>query len=308
MYGGTDRAVEQLKKTRDPNIYHGTLEQNLPAITKEGLKPGGRLSWFGKGVYFGPKKVADYYGRDNQETRKGAVKGALVRLKRPSELRGTRAFYPDPTRAQVFGISKDVGLHELDSAARKASPMFGGSPIDRLVRGSVDLDPVSPNVLRKKIMKRLSELPKEELQKMELKMFKNKGLSPEEIKIKLLDSEKFGPSVYELAKDQAAKTLTPKDPKKFNKLKYYGIRGRKTIFERLKDTENMNQFHVDGVVPPELLTVERGKLPQSLFKKIKGMSSKAKLGLGAGATALGIGTAIALHRRRKKLKDEIQQN
>lgn len=84
LHGGTDDAVKTIRKTKDTGIYHGT--ESLDKVLKEGLKPGNR-NMYGKGVYFGDKDLAYQYSND------------VVRLKKPSELEGTKHLYPKTDKA-----------------------------------------------------------------------------------------------------------------------------------------------------------------------------------------------------------------
>ena len=84
LHGGSDDAVKTIRKTKDTGIYHGT--EGLDKVLKEGLKPGNR-NMYGKGVYFGDKDLASQYGSD------------VVRLKKPSELEGTKLLYPKTDKA-----------------------------------------------------------------------------------------------------------------------------------------------------------------------------------------------------------------
>lgn len=84
LHGGSDDAVKTIRKTKDTGIYHGT--ESLDKVLEEGLKPGNR-NMYGKGVYFGDKDLASQYGSD------------VVRLKKPSELEGTKHLYPKTDKA-----------------------------------------------------------------------------------------------------------------------------------------------------------------------------------------------------------------
>jgi hypothetical protein len=91
LHGGTDKTVDTLKKTRDFGIYHGTNPKNVDSIMSQGLKkPTGELGQhYGKGVYFGPGDKAKSYGE------------GTLRLKKPSELKGTKELYPKTSKAMV---------------------------------------------------------------------------------------------------------------------------------------------------------------------------------------------------------------
>ena len=84
LHGGSDDAVNTIRKTKDAGIYHGT--DNINKVLKEGLKPGNR-NMYGKGVYFGDRDLAYQYSDD------------VVKLKTPSELDGTKHLYPKTDRA-----------------------------------------------------------------------------------------------------------------------------------------------------------------------------------------------------------------
>ena len=131
LYGGTDRAVEHLRKTRDPNIYHGTRAENIPKIMSEGLKKG-PFREFGEGVFFGSKDIAELYGDDRLVSKKyksrirvvgldtdnkEAVKEYLARNpdaeisrgrgRLKARTKGNKIKYPDVSKAMVFDVSNE---------------------------------------------------------------------------------------------------------------------------------------------------------------------------------------------------------
>ena len=103
LYGGTDRAINNLSKTRDFNIYHGTNPFAVDKIMKDKLKPG-RKNIFGKGVYFGDKPLANDYAMGF------GIKSNAIRFKRPSELKGSKELYPDINK--VFKESVDLDANK----------------------------------------------------------------------------------------------------------------------------------------------------------------------------------------------------
>jgi hypothetical protein len=88
QYGGGDEAVNAMKQTGDTGIWHGTSAEAVPHIQEQGLKAG-NVNHFGVGQYFGPKSMADNYA-----TRPGREDPGLLRLRKPSELQGTKELYP----------------------------------------------------------------------------------------------------------------------------------------------------------------------------------------------------------------------
>jgi hypothetical protein len=112
LYGGSDEAVHAIKATGDSGIHHGTIEQNIPSIIENGLKPGHR-GIYGDGQYFGSKKEADFYARNSHGT------PAMVRFKKPSELKETKELYPVRHAAKMDFNSPMINSHYAEQA-RKA--------------------------------------------------------------------------------------------------------------------------------------------------------------------------------------------
>ena len=313
MYGGSDRAVERLRETRDPNIYHGTRAKNIPSILAQGLKAGEGI--FGKGVYFGTEPTTEAYAmdflvdksgkrlwkdipKDLKNLPEGASidKGTRVRLKRPSELKGTKIFYPDVQKAMVFDVSAEKPLHTMNYAGLGAR-----QPITELM---AHREHTSTSRLAKQIKRRMADLSKDEVAKIEIEALKRRGLPPDELKRAIEEVNKIKDhAIYDssiAARYLAEEAVTPKDPKKLNKLKYYGTRGRKRVFDQIGNP--VEQILIKQDIDPNLLSV-----PNSSLQKHKGLSRNAKIGLGVGLGAAAIGTGIALHKRRRKQREGLQK-
>jgi GNAT superfamily N-acetyltransferase len=97
LHGGNDEAVEAIKETRDPGIYHGTESENVPSIMSNGFVSGHRQA-YGTGTYFGTKNIASEYG----EGHSGNKEKALLRLALPSELKGTKHLYPNSSSVHTY--------------------------------------------------------------------------------------------------------------------------------------------------------------------------------------------------------------
>lgn len=107
MYGDSDKAIFEISKRKDPNIYHGTTRSAVKKIMSGGLQTG-RRNQFGNGAYFGPKEVAGVYSRAPLFGKQINA----VRMKRPSELKGTKTLYPKGTKVLVTEPSKKKYLDE----------------------------------------------------------------------------------------------------------------------------------------------------------------------------------------------------
>jgi hypothetical protein len=118
LHGGNDEAVQAIKETRDPGIYHGTHSVLLPKIMSEGLANGSRGT-HGDGVYVATKDIASGYGgdiggKDNKQS--------LLRLALPSELKGTKHLYPNPTSAGKYSpVDTPHGFSMDDMIGRRAA-------------------------------------------------------------------------------------------------------------------------------------------------------------------------------------------
>lgn len=111
QYGGGDEAVNAIKQTGDDGIWHGAHPMMMDSIAKEGLNPSGRMQLWGRGQYFAPKNLAEGYTRHTGEA-------GLIRLKKPSELRGTKELYPDVQNAVKQDLQPET-MHNLRSNARQ---------------------------------------------------------------------------------------------------------------------------------------------------------------------------------------------
>lgn len=115
MYGGSDEAIEAIRKSGDSGIYHGTQAENVKPILEQGFqlgREGVHGKRYGSGTYFASKDISDYYtGRETP---------GVVRLAKPSELSGTKELYPNPSKVMKFTDEPDAfrnikgNLHMLD--------------------------------------------------------------------------------------------------------------------------------------------------------------------------------------------------
>jgi len=135
LYGGTDSTMENLKKTKDFGIYHGTRKKYIDNIMKDGLKTSSPIER-GTGVFFGSKDIARHYGKrkfldsenikglksvtstnfggakkiitdiKNKESNLIDSEGALIRFKYPNELKKSEN-YPHPNTFKNFDIEKN---------------------------------------------------------------------------------------------------------------------------------------------------------------------------------------------------------
>jgi GNAT superfamily N-acetyltransferase len=109
LYGGTEEAVNAIRESGDSGIWHGTHDNNIPSILQRGLEPiehpHGQL--YGNGQYFGEKQVAERYPRSG---------GSLLRLKRPSELLGTKELYPNVQKVMKIDNADEMATIESKKA------------------------------------------------------------------------------------------------------------------------------------------------------------------------------------------------
>jgi hypothetical protein len=107
MHGGNDEAIAAIKATGDHHIYHGTAKKNIPSILENGLRNEANTANgnnYGPGVYLGNRERGEHY----------AGKGGLLRLALPSELKGTKELYPNPSNTMKFNDA-DAGGKALAS-------------------------------------------------------------------------------------------------------------------------------------------------------------------------------------------------
>lgn len=296
LHGGTDEAVQGIKQSGDPGIYHGTRADAIPQIEQEGMKVG-PFREFGKGTFFGDKATADLYAeteildRDgfqmgnlwdrqnnrsisdpeemlaylkaNPDPRYQISEGDLVRLAKPSELRGTKQLYPSVTKAKVFDMkdkdhlakvapSQTTYMPENDVAIQRIMK----AKENKLQNATTDEEAVrllEPLVAQRRAPFRLSGTTDEQF---------NKGVAYE---IKgLMDVRKdypegFGEYVIDeyqpkVREELAQKLQVPRNDRELHQLQSYGkLRGRR-VFERISPDSIRKEFFFDQTnIPPELL-------------------------------------------------------
>lgn len=138
MYGGSDEAVAAIKETGDTGIYHGTKPENVNPILDQGLLSRKSLGMgmyegqgqkYGEGIYFGSKEMANRYGKYGDNS--------LVRLKKPSELAGTKELYPNPSNMMKIDNAVEDATDESKSVLYfniqdRVFDEYGGEPARRL--------------------------------------------------------------------------------------------------------------------------------------------------------------------------------
>jgi GNAT superfamily N-acetyltransferase len=142
MYGSNDEAITSIKKSGDPGIYHGTEEGRMPGILENGLE--GSLAMYGKGVYVGNRALAEHYAE---------TKRAIVRLKKPSELRGTTQLYPHPTDVMKVDLQNDTvqreaRMHLRTALERRSGQEFMHNHADEVTKKLFDVVPQDQAQLR----------------------------------------------------------------------------------------------------------------------------------------------------------------
>ena len=283
LYGGTDEAVQELSKTHDPGIYHGTRDLYAQQIADEGIKPGPYRE-FGTGSFFGSKAIAELYAKPEilgkqfgnlrahvihsdlppekiqhlAETNpkafaalKAKLKakgedvtlGVLSRLKMPSELKGTKILYPDVQHAKVFDTNHERGIWR--AAARPMHYLIDAIGINRI--------PTEDLGLFKRWQRNVYTNHIEPLSQDEARaLLKQNSSEPEEFlfsgnpKIKLLEA---------LSRNKINAIIANHST---SNLEYYGKIGKRRLFD-LNNTSSdqpRHEFFFDQTaIPPELMHV-----------------------------------------------------
>lgn len=263
LYGGTDEAVKNISKTRDSGVYHGTRASNVPGIQKSGLTPG-EFREFGTGVFFGSKNTAGKYGAPKLLNRRGSNtnvwgvdlhnpssvrnflednpshkfdKGALIRLKKPSEISDKNINYPNPQNVKVFGLKKGEGLHSVE---------------DNYMR---IMNSKAPKRLKKIYTRNLSSLNVQDLESEYTKILNKSPLySSKEVKT----LKKLPASIQDIAHEKVQSLVVsrgvPKTTQQYNNLVYYGKDTKgKSHLEKL--SPGRKELFSETPIPPELLKI-----------------------------------------------------
>lgn len=286
MYGSDEAMIEEIKKTRDPNIYHGTssLDAKRNIIENGALKSKNIDGVFGEGTYFADKKRAMQYtkgGLNNPATEDG-----LVRLKRPSELKGTKVTYGDV--GQYKKVTRDKIDDKVRRGLQKNYPNQSEKNIDSVRKKIMsDTDKVNKleayGTLKNKKSGGNMNLVTEHMGDLH----RNQLIGTKNIDRGLLTTvtEK---GVEDVKKPELPK-WEPKPKKANNQPKVDAIK------QNIKDnaTKNINPTP----------TIPTNNTVKSGFK----LGTKGKLGLAAvGATTLGTGLAY-IHNKKKQKQQQLQQ-
>ena len=104
LHGGNDEAIKAVKDSKDSGVYHGSKVQARDLINSKVL-PASENALFGKGAYFGSKGSAGKYQGEED---------SLVRLKKPSELAGTKLTYPNINQVRNTDLKVNPRLASKD--------------------------------------------------------------------------------------------------------------------------------------------------------------------------------------------------
>lgn len=357
LYGGNEGMVESIRESRDPNIYHGGRSSEMNSIAEKGLNAGPYRE-FGKGVFFGDNKTSRYYSANKLVDNNGIEsiyggfdaataspqevksfiaghpdykfsKGERVRMARPSELKGTKQFYPNPNKSMVFDID-DRGFSSVGNHLSNQKQISWKK--------------------KKQLIEEAKGVPFQQKVDEIKDMAKNLGYDPKN----RVESYKSNPDWIDADYVQDKHTVSvnnrfkPNNKKEFNQMKYYGQSREGRLFDNgiVSNKGTRNEFFIkQDNFPPELLRKENGdklqaltvnkpnnaqsnsiknsidEVSSSVTNKVTGfkesinkhslnplnskLSSKAKLGLGlgAGALALGAGAGIYAYNKKKKEKE-----
>lgn len=292
MYGGTDEAVAAIKESGDTGIWHGTRAELIDKIEQEGLKVG-PFREFGKGTFFGDKRTAGYYSDDQvRSSSTGALmgsiyedgrsihnpdemiawvkanpnqdkyklsEGSLLRLAKPSELRGTDTLYPKVENLKVFGVKEHNDLKKVAPSQTHYMAEHDDG-IQRVLRPTLS-----------KIKNGSPEGKRKELERLVRRDFDNytpdqENLLQEDVDYLLDMAEKapvrFKNQIYKMMNKErnalAEQLMVTRNDKELNQLKYYGkLRGRR-VFDRIGTDHRAEMFYDNQGIPNELLRREDG--------------------------------------------------
>jgi len=308
LYGGTKGAVENLNKTKDFNIYHGTMEPLLGDIANQGLNSGGYRE-FGKGLFFGDKQTAGYYSRPKVVDASRYEDFIKNHKKTPISYGSVNGFYPEnasedqvrdfiknnPEYAAIYG--KNIRLatpSELHGTRVKYPNLNDAMVFDINDRGfssagsqleyKMTDDPALE--LRRKYQKQIKNMSTDEVKSELTNLYRhNFGWDDAKIKSTIASFDDYNNSSRyfldtDLADMRVRKIITnrfrPNNKSEFNKMKYYGQSRRGRMFDGIiahKGKRNEFFFKKDNI-SPELLRTEDGK---PMAKKIESTEPKPNM-------------------------------
>lgn len=299
LYGGSEEAVQAIRESGDPNIWHGTRGEQLPQIDKEGLKVG-PFREFGKGTFFGDRYTAELYGSPkvthrgfsagniwDNETKESIsdpakmvewVKkhpnqkeytlspGGYVRIARPSELKGTKTLYPDVTKSKVFDMS-DGDLAGVASsqtaymAEHEPSIQRAKKILYKRIQNGTDEEalPIAATALKRQL--ELNNFNDESPAQLEQKL--QEQLPGYLAKLRQpIDEDNYMPHhTFEMRMGEHLTDMlkTPRNDQELNQLQTYGKLRGKRVFDRMSAPQRKEMFFDHQDIAPELLRHENGR-------------------------------------------------
>lgn len=301
MYGGDEEMIEAIRKSGDPNIYHGTSELDAKkSILTEGAKADkNTANAFGKGTYFADKDRALHYTRNGPGA--DTTPDGLVRFKRPSELKGTKVTYGDINDYKK--VTPDKVESKLESNLRRS--MNGAS--DEAI--SNKKQQILNNVKNKNKLEAYGNMPIKNSKTGEIK---NKNLITDYMgdgqKHQLIGTKDIDSNLLTSVTDKGVEGLKRPELPKVDTAKWEAkqkIKQQKTkptptvenVKEQIKD--NAKKIATGATIPTPTSTPKVDGIKEGIKDRAFKLGTKGKIGIGLGAAAIG-GGLLYNHYKKKR--------
>lgn len=303
MYGGDEEMIQAIRKSGDPNIYHGTSELDAKkSILIEGAKADkNTANAFGKGTYFADKDRALHYTRNGPGA--DTTPDGLIRFKRPSELKETKVTYGDINDYKK--VTPDKVESKLESNLRRN--MNGAS--DEAI--SNKKQQILNNVKNKNKLEAYGNMPIKNSKTGEIK---NKNLITDYMgdgqKHQLIGTKDIDSNLLTSVTDKGVEGLKRPELPKVDTAKWESkqkIKQQKTkptptvenVKEQIKDNAKKIATGTTTPIPTSTPKVDVAK--EEIKNRAFKLGTKGKIGLGLGAAAIGGGL---LYNRYKKKREQ----
>lgn len=269
LYGGNDEMINAISESKDPNIYHGTKGEFKGDILREGfLADKNKTGQYGKGTYLGDKRTAMMYAGDIGSSSEEAKKN-LLRLKRPSELKGTKTMYGNQSNFKTItedkvkdDVMKVIGKPGDISDVKHSSSRY----YEKLLNSNMSNDEVANHITSKvnnRLKGTMSEIDPEDIDLLKAHVNNSRAKGKSRAPYQLNDL--FKDRSEARASNRANKILN--DKSKVEKVMAYGnIDGQRAIRtpqyngKHLIATKDIDKnLIVDNMNPKGLSRIEQGR-------------------------------------------------
>lgn len=314
MYGSDEEMIEAIRKSGDPNIYHGTPELGAKkSMLTEGAKVDKNTAdAFGKGTYFADKDRALHYTRNGPGA--DTTPDGLIRFKRPSELKGTKVTYGNINDYKK--VTPDKVESKLESNLRRNMNGAGDDAISNKKQQILN------NAKNKNKLEAYGNIPIKNSKTGEIK---NKNLITDYMgdgqKHQLIGTKDINSNLLTSVTDKGVEGLKRPELPKVDTAKWEAKQKAKqqikkkveqqnpnptptveSVKEQIKDNAKKIGTGTSNPIPPTPKPNPNPKVDgvkEGIKNKAFKLGTKGKIGIGLGTAAIG-GGLLYNHYRKKR--------